>query len=70
MKPKACTVDSHDALKADAEAWGALPIKPDWPFRDRVLQVRDCPDCGSTLCKDISTPETETLHHAAAAAAA
>ena len=66
MKPKACTVDSHDALKADAEAWGALPIKPDWAFHDRVLQVRDCPDCGSTLCKQLPTPATETRHHAAA----
>ena len=66
MKPAACTVDSHEALKADPEAWGALPIKPDWAFRDRVLQVRDCPDCGSTLCKQLPTPATETRHHAAA----
>ena len=66
MKPKACTVDSHDALKADADAWGVLPIKPDWAFGRLVLQVRDCPDCGSTLCKQLPTPATETRHHAAA----
>jgi hypothetical protein len=44
-----CTVGSHEALRADAAAWAALPLRPDWPVLGEVIQLRDCPRCGSTL---------------------
>ena len=46
-----CTTATHDALKADRDAWAALPPKVDWVVGDEVLQLRDCPRCGSTLAK-------------------
>ena len=49
----ACTAASHEALKNDADAWGALPVKPDWHVADRVLQMRDCPHCRSTLAIEL-----------------
>lgn len=44
-----CTAASHEALKADAAAWAALPLRPDWRVLGEVMQLRDCPRCGSTL---------------------
>ena len=48
-----CTTATHDALKADRDAWAALPPKIDWVVGDEVLQLRDCPRCGSTLAKPL-----------------
>ena len=48
-----CTTATHDALKADRDAWAALPPKVDWVVGDEVLQLRDCPRCGSTLAKPL-----------------
>ena len=41
--PSPCTTATHDALKADRDAWAALPPKIDWVVGDEVLQLRDCP---------------------------
>ena len=48
-----CTTATHDALKADRDAWAALPVKADWDLGAEVLQLRDCPRCGSTLAKPL-----------------
>lgn len=50
-KAAACTVASHEALKADPAAWAALPVRPDWLALGEVIQLRDCPRCQSTLAK-------------------
>lgn len=52
-QPGPCTTATHDALKADRNAWAALPPKVDWVVGDEVLQLRDCPRCGSTLAKPL-----------------
>lgn len=53
-----CTTATHDALKADRDAWAALPPKVDWVVGDEVLQLRDCPRCGSTLAKPLDARGT------------
>lgn len=53
-----CTVASHEALKADAAAWAALPLRPDWPVLGEVMQLRDCPRCGSTLATKLEGERT------------
>ena len=52
-QPGPCTTATHDALKADRDAWAALPPKLDWVVGDEVLQLRDCPRCRSTLAKPL-----------------
>lgn len=47
----ACTVASHEAMKADPVAWAALPVRSDWLALGEVIQLRDCPRCQSTLAK-------------------
>lgn len=53
VRPVPCSPVAHDALKADRAAWSALPPKADWHIGPHVLQLRDCPDCGSTLAVPI-----------------
>lgn len=48
-----CTAAGHEALKADPAAWAALPLRPDWPVLGEVIQLRDCPRCGSTLARKL-----------------
>lgn len=48
-----CTVASHEVLKADPAAWAALPVRADWPVLGEVIQLRDCPRCGSTLARKL-----------------
>jgi hypothetical protein len=51
----ACPPGAHDALKADAARWAALPLlgvqhteaDDEGPAED--TELRDCPDCRSTL---------------------
>ncbi len=52
-RASACTVASHEAMKADPFAWAALPARPDWRVLGAVIQLRDCPRCQSTLAKRI-----------------
>jgi hypothetical protein len=47
----ACSIDSHEGLKRDVARWAALPTKPDWVFGTTVLEMRDCPQCHSTLSR-------------------
>lgn len=46
----ACTVASHEAIKADPARFSALAFHSYWPVKGtRVIEQRHCPFCHSTL---------------------
>lgn len=49
-----CTPESHNAIKADPQAWSLLkPIGVMVIDDTEALEMRNCA-CGSTLCKSIT----------------
>ena len=58
MNSLTCTAALHLALKSDAASWSALPLigVQSWEaFEDEpagVLELRNCPQCGSTMAME------------------
>lgn len=58
MIPLICTTAIHLALKSDPASWSTLPLigVQSWEaFEDEpagVLELRNCPHCGSTMAME------------------